>query len=316
MTAKCLYADSLTRTVPLLCFLLFLVSCKHVSDSPPKGFHAEVMLKTTPVKKQTQDGLAWLYAMFATIETNRLMRGDSVNLSTDYVIRYYLFDLSVETFRTKDEERLSLTGTGPMAIKLLRDKGTVIDASYYRDEPVNYSVVVNKIMRLIRLAWDRQWTEETFCRQLNALLDRETGTPPAATYLFGAQYSPREFAHSVCGQDEYTVFTSTGDEPLHRLIRLPFRNNKTGCRGWNIEKDSLVSRIRNSLNGGHAVMWEGEDHGNDALCLIGMGQGMDGKTYFVGKGSLKNGSGNAGLVYLSAEYLRGHTAVAVIRDSD
>jgi len=41
----------------------------------------------TPVKDQGQSQLCWAYAMLATIETEHLLRGDSVNLSARYVGR-------------------------------------------------------------------------------------------------------------------------------------------------------------------------------------------------------------------------------------
>jgi bleomycin hydrolase len=44
-------------------------------------FDNEVVLKTTPVKDQGRSPLCWAYAMLATIETEHLMVGDSVNLS-------------------------------------------------------------------------------------------------------------------------------------------------------------------------------------------------------------------------------------------
>lgn len=41
----------------------------------------------TPVKNQGKSELCWAYAMLATIETEHLLRGDSVNLSAVYVGR-------------------------------------------------------------------------------------------------------------------------------------------------------------------------------------------------------------------------------------
>ena len=67
----------------LFIFSLFFVSCNHEETTKPYAFHNDVLLKTTPVKDQGQSGLCWVYAMLATIETERLQLGDSVNLSPD-----------------------------------------------------------------------------------------------------------------------------------------------------------------------------------------------------------------------------------------
>src|SRR3712207_7203455 len=57
---------------------------KKESPNPRPALTPEVMLKTTPVKNQGMSDLCWAYAMLATIETEHLMQGDSVNLSADY----------------------------------------------------------------------------------------------------------------------------------------------------------------------------------------------------------------------------------------
>ena len=83
----------------------------------------DVLLKTTPVKDQGRSALCWVYAMLATIETEHLMRGDSVNLSVSYAARMALTDHShlrtaglryllcapgrrIQRFGSQDAERL------------------------------------------------------------------------------------------------------------------------------------------------------------------------------------------------------------------
>ena len=56
----------------------------------------------TPVKNQGKSELCWAYAMLATIETEHLLRGDSVNLSPQYLGRmlknYSLFTIHFSLF--------------------------------------------------------------------------------------------------------------------------------------------------------------------------------------------------------------------------
>lgn len=63
---------------------LLLMGC---SDRPPKEYVHDVLLPMTPIKDQGQSQLCWAYAMLATIETEHILRGDSVNLSAVYVGR-------------------------------------------------------------------------------------------------------------------------------------------------------------------------------------------------------------------------------------
>ena len=64
--------------------LLLLAGC---SDKPKHTFTNELLLPMTPVKNQGDTELCWAYAMLATIETEHLLRGDSVNLSPQYLGR-------------------------------------------------------------------------------------------------------------------------------------------------------------------------------------------------------------------------------------
>lgn len=74
----------------ILPIIFLLVSCSRQEPTKPYAFHNDVMLKTTPVKDQGKSELCWDYAMLATIETERLQLGDSVNLSPDYLARLWL----------------------------------------------------------------------------------------------------------------------------------------------------------------------------------------------------------------------------------
>jgi bleomycin hydrolase len=72
-----------------LLFILFaaavLTACRQ--QAPEHTFTHEVLLPMTPVKNQGKTELCWAYAMLATIETEHLLRGDSINLSAQYIGR-------------------------------------------------------------------------------------------------------------------------------------------------------------------------------------------------------------------------------------
>ena len=64
--------------------ILLLAAC---SRKQQHTFTNELLLPMTPVKNQGKSELCWAYAMLATIETEHLVRGDSVNLSPVYIGR-------------------------------------------------------------------------------------------------------------------------------------------------------------------------------------------------------------------------------------
>ena len=72
------------RDAVFMVVTLLLTGC---SDHPPKEYVHDVLLPMTPVKNQGATELCWAYAMLATIETEHILRGDSVNLSAQYLGR-------------------------------------------------------------------------------------------------------------------------------------------------------------------------------------------------------------------------------------
>ena len=73
-------------TLILLCIVL-LAGCKPKHQQDHHRYTHEILLPMTPVKDQGDREICWAYAMLATIETEHILRGDSVNLSAIYTFR-------------------------------------------------------------------------------------------------------------------------------------------------------------------------------------------------------------------------------------
>ena len=74
---------------------LLIISCSQGAKKrsfPKEKFTIDLLLPTSPVKNQGSSSLCWVYAMLATIESEHIIQGDSVNLSADYVARMYLYE--------------------------------------------------------------------------------------------------------------------------------------------------------------------------------------------------------------------------------
>ena len=91
-----------TKWMLLVTFCLVLTGCHN--EQPQHTFTNKVLLPMTPVKNQGDSELCWAYAMLATIETEHLLRGDSVNLSAVYVGRM-LKDYQLSVLHSQSTER-------------------------------------------------------------------------------------------------------------------------------------------------------------------------------------------------------------------
>ena len=70
------------KQVFYLLLAILLVGC---AQPESKHFTHEVLNRMTPIKDQGDSETCWIYAMLATIETEHLAWGDSVNLSPYYI---------------------------------------------------------------------------------------------------------------------------------------------------------------------------------------------------------------------------------------
>ena len=98
----------------ILLLAILVVGCK------PKVHHTftnELLLPMTPVKNQGEREICWAYGILATIETEHLLIGDSVNLSPTYIGRMLK--------KYKSSNIKSERGMGQTALNILQRYGVV-----------------------------------------------------------------------------------------------------------------------------------------------------------------------------------------------
>lgn len=240
--------------------LLMVMSCKHVRQQKHKAlvFHDDIILPTTPVKDQGSSSLCWVYAMLATIETEHLVQGDSVNLSADYVARAYIMDQAENRFLhgypTDANNDISTRGVAPMLLSLIATHGLTHQDAYHRPSDANIDVLVRKVQQIV----DTEQSEARMRQRVTALLDETLGPLPRHVFMLGARYTPLEFAHSVCGDNEYVALTSFTHHPYYQRFALELPDNRYHSEFLNVPLDTLIDRVEQSIRHGHPVCWEGD----------------------------------------------------------
>ncbi len=176
--------------------LLWLSSCtRPVQRKAEKSpFIIDVLLKTTPVKDQGRSTLCWVYAMLATIETNHLMQGDSVNLSPNYIARRLMMDEMRRCYLAYGAAPLRLRGMGPRLLALLSAYGVVPYDSYSTLRPVNLNVLALRLQRATQTVHNFASLDA----QGNRLLDEALGYLPGACSVCKA--AERCFGRAMCRQ--------------------------------------------------------------------------------------------------------------------
>ena len=303
------------RKLCLVCVvsIVILSSCGRKRDKMAQSktvFRDEVRLKTTPVKNQGSSSLCWVYAMLATIETEHLMLGDSVNLSADYIARSFISEQAARRLLSNNESNTTTRGMAGMAIDLLETNGLHHYDAYHLKQTVDYGVLCRKIDGITTAPARNNFNQRMDA--VNELLDRSIGFLPRKVFFRSAIYTPYEFARSVCRTNEYL--------------------------GLTIPLDSMMMIVENSLRAGHPVCWEGDvsepgfsfakgiailptgtkcnqttrqkafenksttdDH---CMSIIGLARDANGTKYFICKNSWGESNPYGGFMYLSHDYVK------------
>lgn len=312
----------------------------------PTGMVNDVICPYTPVKDQGTSDACWVYAMLATIESEHIIRGDSVNLSPYYAIYTSMMEQATETYLSQGGTAVSMKGTIDMLPRQIDTMGIMPYDSYHGT--ANIKVVERKLTSLARQCAKRRTGLARMRRMADELLQRELAPVPPHVYMFGVEYTPQEFAHSVCMPDEYVAMTSYTHHPFNEWISLELPDNKGNGRYMNVSVDTLMNIIVNTLRSGHPVCWEGDitepgfsfgkgtatlgedDEENltqqhrqneferfnttDDHCmeLIGLAHDSEGCQYVICKNSWGTANKYGGLMYMSLPYLKMKTIVIML----
>lgn len=329
------------KTVFLFLSFLVLISCEKqrgkVNVSEEK-FTVELRLPTTPVKDQGSSSLCWVYAMLATLETEHIMRGDSVNLSPDYVARMYLSEQAnrrrlLPNKVVQKEAGITTRGMCTMALDLIQTYGLQHYDAYRHKPDMDYNVLCRKL---------------DYGNDTEKLLDKYIGPLPNQVFMLGSLYTPLEFAHSVCTDDEYIALTSFTHHPYGQRFPLEVPDNYFHNTFLNVPLDTMMNRIVQSLRSGHPVCWEGDTSEPDFLFgegyavlknekkkvtaerrqasfearrttddhvmeIVGLAHDQHGRRFFLCKNSWGTDNRYHGFMFLSENYVRMKTIAVVLR---
>ena len=280
--------------------------------------------------------------MLATIETEHIMMGDSVNLSIDYVTRKLLAEQARCHFLSRGYDRVTLRGTMPLLLRLLNESGDMPYDSY-NNPSINYNSIAKRIGVLSNTSVDMS----QLAARAERLFDERIGALPKKVYMLGAEYTPEEFAHSVCMRSEYMAMTSFTHHPFGDSFVLEVPDNYSDEFFYNVPIDVMMKRIERSIRRGHPVCWEGDisengfsfAHGiadlpNDRPCtqqerqkafetrrttddhcmtLIGIAHDQNGRRYYIAKNSWGTNNPYGGFMYVSENYIRLKTIAIVVK---
>lgn len=334
---------------------LLLTACRKEANEQNNGqaapeFSVDILNKYTPIKNQGRGHLCWAYAMLSAIETEHLMKGDSVNLSVAFVLRSLMEDIYPKYILTAGKANISDRATAQTLINLIQTYGIRPFDSYrglpshsFPDESnvISSDVLLRKTILIAQKALNAKAGLNEFKPQFEQMLDESLGKPAEKVYMLGCEYSPQEFARSVCRPDEYVALTSFSHHPFFSSFPLEVPDNWEQNKFLNIPIDSLVSLLDSALINNHGVCWEGDisepgfsfkkgiallkkpiPTGSDiqlirqqlferrrttddhCMAVVGIAHDQEGRKFYIMKNSWGTDNPYGGLIYMEDNYLK------------
>ena len=330
---------------------MLLMGCKESpTEKIPRTkvvFHTDVLLRHTPVKDQGNSSLCWIYAMLATIESEHMMQGDSVELSVDHLAYMYLREQCLQRYAQATRQDLTTRGVAPMALRLMRRYGCEPNSTFRAYDNINYPALCRKLQ--VRV--DALTSQARGAGQVRDAVEEELqeamGPLPRFVFMYSCEYTPLEFAHSVLRQEEYVTIGSWTHHPFGEEFVIESPDNHYAESAVNVPLDSLQQLIDRALTTGHAVCWEGDisepgfsfktgvatvketkeeatqgrrqiafdrhattdDH---CMALVGIAHDDDGRRFYIAKNSWGTDNPFGGFMFISEAYLRMKTIAIVV----
>lgn len=330
---------------------LLCSGCQEQKKYKAEKFYTDVINRITPVKNQGPSNSCWAYAMLATIESEHIERGDSVNLSVSYVMRMRMQDEFCKYYLSRGSIPFFDRGMGQTLINVIETYGAMPYDSYQDKDEFRSRVLCNKLKYVADKAIGRCAGLSSVKGSVDDILDNALGPSPRNVYMFGAEYTPLEFAHSVCRPDEYIALTSYTHHPFYKYFPLEVSDNIERNQFMNVPIDTFENYVLKALRHHHSVCWEGDtsesgfnfsrgiaelqdDDTNvtqekrqssferfkttDDHCMeiIGLAHDKSGKCYFICKNSWGTDNPYHGLMYMSENYFKLKTiAIYVVKDA-
>ena len=212
---------------------------------------------------------SWIDATAGFFESERALRGDTITLSRHYFLRLHLLAEVRRCYGDRDAH-ISLSGTPAAVMQMMTRHGALTDNAYRpRHRRVNCQVLARKVETAVRSSHSADEAEQRAADIIDATIEYM----PRMVFMFGAEYTPLEYAHSIALESDYQWVTTPPVDGWASLLRQAGHAvwygraphsfaKKTGTQG---EGDSLSLHIKGTDSSGDTFLVASDSIADNAI---------------------------------------------------
>ncbi|RZJ28936.1 MAG: aminopeptidase [Flavobacterium sp.] len=238
------------------------------ASTDSKFYFTDVVdVESTSVKSQGKAGTCWSYSGNSFIESEMIRMGKKpVDMAEIYTARMVYLSKARNYVLLNGNMGLGDGGETHDAINIFRTFGAMPQTAYTCENYGNGSLKPSEFQDGLKKILDDYIKNDsptkgtTWVNDVNAYLDQKMGKLPETFVYEGKTYTPKSFSKEVVGinPDDYVEFSSFKDNPYYEKILLPFSDNWSYEKVYNVPMATLTDIIDNALTKGYTIAWSSD----------------------------------------------------------
>ena len=235
---------------------------------PLSGYEFKTIadLKATSVKDQGGVGACWSYATLSFLESELLRKGKGTyDLAEMFIAKNAYLEKGIRYVQFHGATSFREGGQAHDAIAMIKKHGIVPEEIYrgmnYGGKTHNHAEMMDALQGIVNGINKNSSGHLTpvWIKGYNAFIEAYLGENPDTFTYQGKEYTPKSFAESLdLDMNDYVEITSFKAYPYYETVVLPMPDNWLHGQYYNVPLDEMMEIMRNSLQKGYTVCWDGD----------------------------------------------------------
>ncbi len=239
----------------------------NLSSNAKFVFTDKIDVENTSIKNQGSAGTCWSYSGNSFIESEMMRMGKQpVELAPVYTARMVYLSKARNYILMNGNVGTGDGGETHDVINIFKKFGAMPKSAYTYEDYGKGTLKSNEFQSGFKTILDTYIKNEdpnkgvSWVNDINNYLDEKLGKLPETFVYAGKTYTPKTFSKEVVGinPDDYVEFSSFKDSPYYEKVLLPFSDNWSYEKVYNVPMTELTDIIDNALQKGYTIAWSSD----------------------------------------------------------